>query len=191
MRGLFEREQAKNKAAKEKAEKEKAAREQSQLVNDNNGAQQQKKQGVKRSFEEYYAPMPDDEKYEEVSTQDAARFFNGGFEGVKKDVEALMDVQFFKIKNGNGQVFYMRKDKNGKSRIAKLHQKNRPTGYDTDDDVDDEGFQDQMNRDPFFQDRQGRQGAPPKKRKKVSIGHMVRYIYYVFFLSFVCVRACN
>ena len=124
MRGLFEREQPKNKAAQEKAEKEKAAREQAQLANENNGAQPQKKQGVKRSCDEYYAPMPDDEKYEEVSTQDAARFFNGGFEGVKKDVEALMGVQFFKIKNGNGQVFYMRKDKNGKSSIAKLHQKN-------------------------------------------------------------------
>ena len=136
--------------------------------------QQQRQQGVKRPFEQAFAPMPDDEKYVAVELEEAARFFNGGFAAVKADVEALMGVDFFKLKDGNGQVFYMRKDKNGKERIQRLHQRRRPTGYDSDDDVDDHGFQDQMNRDPFFRGSRRHFGVPPKKKPKVSIGHMVR-----------------
>ena len=69
--------------------------------------QQQRKQGVKRKFEDYYAPMPEGEKYEKVEAKDAATFVNGGFSAVQADVDALMGIQFFKVKNGNGQVYYM------------------------------------------------------------------------------------
>ena len=49
----------------------------------NGGGQQQRKQGVKRKFEDCYAPMPADEKYQSVSPQEAATFFNGGFSANK------------------------------------------------------------------------------------------------------------
>ena len=159
--------------------------------------QQHQKRGVKRSLEDCYLPMPDDEKYEEVEPEDAARFVNGGFAAIKEDVDALMGVQFFKIKNGNGQVFYMKKDKNGNDRIKKLRQKRRPTGFDSDDDIDDDGFQDQLSRDPFFRSRRYF-GEPPKKKPKVSIGHMVRSFYilifilfYFIYFSFVCACICE
>ena len=157
--------------------------------------QQQRKQGVKRSFEDCYAPMPVDEKYEEVSTAEAAKFFNGGFASVKEDVEALMGVQFFRVKDGNGQVYYMKKDRNGNERIKKLHQKKRPTGFDTDDDVDDDGFQDQLSRDPFFRYNRRNYGAPPKKKPKVSFGHMVRdnflllFLFVYFYVLYMFARA--
>ena len=154
---------------------------------DNSGVHQQRQQGRKRAFEEYYAPMPDDEKYEKVTVEDAARFFAGGYNAVQSDVEQLMGIQFFKLKNGNGQVFYMRKGSDGQAYPARLHQKQqqRPLAYDSDDDIDDEGFQDQMRRDPFFMDRPG--GKPPKKRSKVSFGHMVRYVFIHFiFICFWC-----
>lgn len=156
--------------------------------NNNNGAQGQQQQGKKRQFEEYYAPMPDDPKYERVSTEEAAKFFAGGYNAIKSDVEKLMGIQFFKLKNGNGQVFYMRKDRDGHARPAKLHQKQqqRPPAYDSDDDIDDEGFQDQMRRDPFFMGGPG--GQPPKKKSKVSFGHMVRCLFILFSLFF-CVQS--
>ena len=152
--------------------------------------QPQPKRGVKRSLEDCYASMPDDEKYEEIQPEDAARFVNGGFAAVKEDVDALTGVQFFRIKDGNGQVFYMKKDKNGTDKIKKLRQKRRPTGFDSDDDIDDDGFQDQLNRDPFFRSRYYF-GEPPKKKPKVTIGHMVRFVFYIMFrlfLFYFCLR---
>ena len=107
------------------------------------------------------------------------------FQQIKADVEALMGIEFFKLKDGNGQVFYMKKDKSGKSRIKKLHQKQRPTAFDSDDDCDDEGFQDQMFRDPFFDPPRRKHGAPPKKKKKVSFGHMVRKKFFSCFYHFI------
>ena len=153
--------------------------------------QQQQKRGIKRSLEDCYLAMPDDEKYEEVQPEEAARFVNGGFAAIKEDVDVLMGIQFFKVKNGNGQVFYMKRDKNGNDRIKKLRQKRRPTGFDSDDEIEDEGFQDQLNRDPFFR-RRHFFGEPPKKKPKVSIGHMVRKfsLYYFIFILVIFIFVC-
>ena len=56
-------------------------------VENGQGDKQQRKQGIKRKFENEFLPMPEDEKFEAVDVMEAARFFNGGFATIKPDVE--------------------------------------------------------------------------------------------------------
>ena len=138
-----------------------------------NGNQQQR--GQKRGFDEpRYGPMPDNQDYELVTTEEAAKFRACGFKVVQEDLDKLMGIPFFKKVNGNGQVFYCKILRNGASEIRQLHQqRQRPLAFDSDDDIYDEGFQDQMSNDVFFGANNQR---PRKRRKKVQIGRMVRKI---------------
>ena len=142
--------------------------------NDNNPANQQR--GQKRRLNApQYGNMPEGQDYELVTTEEAAKFRARGFKVVQADVDKLMGIQFFKKVNGNGQVFYCKLLQNGESEIRQLlQQRQRPLAYDSDDEIYDDGFQNQMSNDPFFGQSQQR---PRKRRKKVQIGHMVRNLH--------------
>ena len=142
--------------------------------NDNgnvNGMDNQQR-GQKRNFNApQYGNMPQGQDYELVSTEEAAKFRARGFKVVQADLDELIGIQFFKKVNGNGQVFYCKLLPNGGSEIRQLHQqRQRPLAYDSDDEIYDDGFQNQMKNDPFF----GPEQRPRKRRKKVQFGHMVR-----------------
>ena len=93
-----------------------------------------------------------------------------------------MGIQFFKKVNGNGQVYYNQRKPDGSTQVCQLPQQ-RPTGYDSDDDIYDEGFQDQMASDPFFNGGgHFNDNIRPNKRRKIQLGQMVRVFYS--FISF-------
>ena len=152
--------------------------------NSNNNGQQQR--GKKRPFVNLqYGLMPKNQGYEIVPPEEAARFRAGGFAAVKSEVDKLMGIQFFKKIDGNGQVFYCELNPDGSSRVCPLPQQ-RPMAFDSDDDINDEGFQNQLNSDSFFGNGSVNNGRPPKRhRPRVAIGQMVRVISYCVYDALV------
>ena len=138
------------------------------MANGNNDNDNGNRRGKKRPFGDIeYGLMPDNQGFELVSAEEAARFRARGFAAVKSEVDKLIGIQFFKKINGNGQVFYCQLNPDGSSRVCPLPQQ-RPMAFDSDDDINDEGFQNNLNRDPFF--GFGNDGRPPKRHRSRTNG---------------------
>ena len=140
--------------------------------------------GRKRSRRDInYGPMPTGCGFVKVDPAEAARFRAGGFKVIESEVNELMGIQFFKKVNGNGQVYYCELAPDGTSKVCALPQQ-RPLAYDSDDDIKDEGFQNQMRTDPFFINPDG-DSRPDKRRRQSDFGHMVRVFSYCVYDALV------
>ena len=167
---------------KEKESNKSSNNSNSSSSNSNGNGNQQR--GKKRKLDNF-GLMPQNQGYELVTPEEAARFRAGGFAAVKSEVDKLAGIQFFKKINGNGQVLYCELYPDGSSKVRPLPQQ-RPLAYDSDDDVYDDGFQQQLMGDSFFGNGFS-DGYRPKKRhrSRVAIGQMVRAFYYCVYDALV------